>query len=96
MSEESKYIPRYRNISIEGDNALYNKCLDTLNYLHAKYYGSAINVHHYMVYNLKENIKKGLVTLSKYKKSFGELAYLCNKGEIEQAEIYLNEHPYLK
>ena len=93
---ENKYKPRYRNLSFGADNELYNKCQDTLIYLYNRYYGSALNVTSGMVCNLRENIKLGVTTLTKYKKDFGELAYLCNCGKIKEAEKYLKEHPWLK
>ena len=93
---ENKYKPRYRNLSFSGDNKLYNKCQDVLIYLYNRYYGSALYVTSGMVYNLRENIKLGNITLTKYKKDFGELAYLCNCGKTKEAKKYLKEHPCLK
>lgn len=93
---ENKYKPRYRNLSLGADNELYNKCQDVLIYLYNRYYGSALSVTSGMVCNLRENIKLGNTTLTKYKKDFGELAYLCNCGKTKEAKKYLKEHPCLK
>ena len=93
---ENKYKPRYHNLSFSADNELYNKCQDVLIYLYNRYYGSALSVTYAMVYNLRENIKLGNTTLTKYKKDFGELAYLCNCGKIKEAKKYLKEHPCLQ
>ena len=93
---ESQYKPQYRNLSFGADNALYNKCQDVLIYLYNRYYGSALSVSSIMVLCLRENIKLGNTTLTKYKKDFGELAYLCNCGKIKEAEKYMKEHPWLK
>lgn len=93
---EEKYKPRYRNLSLKADNELYNKCQDVLIYLYNKHYGSALSVSHSIVWNLRENIKLGLVTLSKYETDFGELAYLCNCGKVDEAKEYIKGHPWLK
>ena len=89
---ESIYKPRYRNLSINKENELYNKCQDTLIFLYNKYYGSAINVTHTEVSSLKEKIKTGITTFSKYKKDFGHMNYLCNIGKIDEAIKYKQDN----
>jgi hypothetical protein len=70
--KESHYIPRYKNMSVEGDNKLYNKCMDVLNALHCRWFGSAYGVTHSEVRDLKERIKRGETSFTRFRKEFND------------------------
>ena len=80
MSKEVKvyeygYIPRYQNMSYEGDTKMYNDLQDKMSALYCKWYGSAYGLSSEQVESLKEAIKKGKTTFNAWKHNFEDEAY---------------------
>ncbi len=78
--KEKTYIPQYRNMSVDADHRLYNKCMDFLNALHSRWYGTAYGVTHGEVRFLCEKIKRGETTFTKFRRSFNESCLRQNLG----------------
>lgn len=75
MDNNNDYIPRYKNASSIELTKLYNKCLDTIESLHLKWFGSAYGVTTYDVLKLQDDILHGKTTITKFKREFNQSAY---------------------
>lgn len=73
--DEYGYIPRYQNMSYEGDTKMYNDLQDKMSALYCKWYGSAYGLSYEKVDSLKEAIKKGKTTFNAWKHNFEDEAY---------------------
>ena len=73
--DEYGYIPRYQNMSYEGDTKMYNDLQDKMSALYCKWYGSAYGLSSEKVNSLKEAIKKGKTTFNAWKYNFEDEAY---------------------
>lgn len=73
--DEYGYIPRYQNMSYEGDAKMYNDLQDKMSALYCKWYGSAYGLSSEKVDFLKEAIKKGKTTFNAWKHNFEDEAY---------------------
>ena len=68
--DEYGYIPRYQNMSYEGDAKMYNDLQDKMSALYCKWYGSAYGLSSGKVNSLKEANKKGKTTFNAWKHDF--------------------------
>ena len=73
--DEYGYIPRYQNMSYEGDAKMYNDLQNKMSALYCKWYGSAYGLSSEKVDYLKEAIKKGKTTFNAWKHNFEDEAY---------------------
>ena len=73
--DEYGYIPRYQNMSYEGDTKMHNDLQDKMSALYCKWYGSAYGLSSEKVDSLKEAIKKGKTTFNAWKRNFEDEAY---------------------
>ena len=73
--DEYGYIPRYQNMSYEGDTKMYNDLQDKMSALYCKWYGSSYSLSSGKVNSLKEAIKKGKTTFNAWKRNFEDEAY---------------------
>ena len=60
---------------------MYNRCMDVLNEIYTRWYGSAYGVTHYDVRNLYNLVVEGKTSLSRYKHELNDKIYFDQTGK---------------
>lgn len=77
---EEEYLPRYRNMSIEASNKMYNELMDKMETVYCKWYGSAYSLTHRDIRQLQNDIMTGKTTFAKWKKEMADANIRANMG----------------
>ena len=79
-NEEDEYLPRYRNMSINASNEMYNDLMHKMEAEYCRWYGSAYSLRHGDVISLLNDIKRGKNSFSKWKKEMADANIRANMG----------------
>lgn len=67
-NEELKLLPKYRNMSIDAYNEMYNDLMRKMEDQYCRWYGSAYGLTYSDVRQLQKDIMTGKTTFAKWKK----------------------------
>ena len=79
-NEEEQYLPRYRNMSINAYNGMYNDLMNKMEDQYCRWYGSAYNLGPSDVRQLMNDIMTGKTTFAKWKKEMADANIRANMG----------------
>ena len=79
-NEEDEYLPRYRNMSINASDKMYNDLMRKMETEYCRWYGSAYSLTHGDVRSLLNDIMTGKTTFSKWKKEMADANIRANMG----------------
>ena len=79
-NEELKLLPKYRNMSIDAYNEMYNDLMRKMEDQYCRWYGSAYGLTHSDVRQLQNDIMTGKTTFAKWKKEMTDANIRANMG----------------
>ena len=79
-NEEDQYLPRYRNMSINAYNEMYNDLMRKMEDQYCRWYGSAYGLRHADIKQLQNDIMTGKTTFTKWKKEMADANIRANMG----------------
>ena len=79
-NEELKWLPKYRNMSIDAFNEIYNDLMRKMEKEYCRWYGSAYGLTHSDVIQLQNDIMTGKTTFTKWKKELADANIRANMG----------------
>ena len=79
-NEEDQYLPRYRNMSINASNEMYNDLMRKMEDQYCRWYGSSYGLTHADIKQLQDDIMTGKTTFTKWKKEMADANIRTNMG----------------
>lgn len=79
-NEEDQYLPRYRNMSTNAYNTMYNDLMHKMEAEYCRWYGSAYNLCSSDVRQLMNDIMTGKTSFAKWKKELADANIRANMG----------------
>ena len=79
--EQSKVLKQYQDLDYWQSSKLYNKCMDLLNKIYTRWYGSAYGVTHIEVQRLYDLITTGKTSFTRYEREKNDAIYFNQYGE---------------
>ena len=79
-NEEDQYLPRYRNMSVNDSNEMYNDLMRKMEDQYYRWYGSSYGLTHRDIRQLQNDIMTGKTTFTKWKKEMADANIRANMG----------------